>query len=364
VGFLLQALEDDRLQVEGEPCLESAWALGNPSQDPGEELGGAPNEWGPPGEHFVEGRAQRVDVASAVDQIGAPLGLLGAHVGGRTHDLTCLGHALLFGVPCQAEVRQHGLAARFHEHVGGLEVAVEDGVAVRVVEGVGEAACDLRCHLRREDSPLTNAVLERGPLDQVHGEELTLLDLPHLQDPHDVGVLEAGRRAGLDLEASPLVRAGARTRLEQLERHASLKAHVLGQIHDPHSASGQLLLDPVGAEHVPRGGGLPALGGAHRISTRALRVRHAGAEAVSITRRRRGRGRMAEGKRWDARIGRVLAVESEARDPWIVGVAVGRGVGWLVFRRRGFICPVGEGVAIAGQVAVGHVARRLEDRGV
>ena len=91
------------------------------------------------GEHLVGHGAERVDVAARAD-VALAHRLLGAHVGGRAERHAGLGHAAAAGLlhgEGDAEVGDEG-AAVVQEDVLGLDVAVDDALAVGVVEGAGD----------------------------------------------------------------------------------------------------------------------------------------------------------------------------------------------------------------------------------
>ena len=138
------------------------------------------------GQQLVEQGAERVDVGAGVDVL-APR-LLRRHVRGRAHDVSDRGRgragpgvglldlvvadlalAAAGQVLGQAPVDDHGLAEVADHHVGRLDVAVDDALAVRVGDRLGH-----REHVRQEGHALVEAallldeLLERPPRDQLH----------------------------------------------------------------------------------------------------------------------------------------------------------------------------------------------------
>ena len=96
-------------------------------------------EGGTTGQDLVKDRAQRVDVGRRADVLGSSHGLLGSHVAGRAHDVAGLGLVIVRFQPLgQPEVGDLGCAVSGQEHVGRLEVAVDDPGLMRGVNGPGQ----------------------------------------------------------------------------------------------------------------------------------------------------------------------------------------------------------------------------------
>ena len=98
------------------------------------------------GQKFIQQDAQRIDVAAGVDVELVEAGLLGTHVFERADDLAVLGEHRAFGEPLRgglghAEVDDFGdgLAVVLgHQHVRGLQVAVDDAFLMGVLDGVAD----------------------------------------------------------------------------------------------------------------------------------------------------------------------------------------------------------------------------------
>ena len=102
--------------------------------------------WRLTGEHLIRNGAERVDVASPVDDAVAG-GLLRTHVLRCSERQPCLRDSVSAGVTHgqrYSEISDNWLA-RLHENVFGLEVAVNDAVRVCVVERVGNSDSDSNC---------------------------------------------------------------------------------------------------------------------------------------------------------------------------------------------------------------------------
>ena len=77
--------------------------------------------------------------------------------------------------------------------------------------------------------------------------------LADLVDRHDPGMIEVGRRLGLDVEPPDVGLVGELAGEDHLERHRPIQADLPGLEHDAHAAAGDLADDLVVAEIAGRG---------------------------------------------------------------------------------------------------------------
>src|SRR3954469_23614307 len=98
----------------------------------------------------------------------------------------------------------------------------------------------------------------------------------HLEDRHDAGMIELGRRLRLGAEATDLGRAGELPGEDHLQRDRAVEADLPGPVHDAHPAAGDLRLALIVAEIANRGPGRGALrrGGIPRIERERFDDRH------------------------------------------------------------------------------------------
>ena len=207
-------------------------------------LCGRAGEWRIAGEHLVQHAAQRVDIASGGD---LPLAhrLFRAHVVGRAEGHASLGHPGAGGAHRQrnAEVGHEGRAV-VQQDVLGLDVPVDDAMAVGVVERRRRLGRDPQGVGHRELLLATDPVADRLPLYERHDIVEETVGVPRVDQAEDVGVLQVGRR--LDLGQEPL-RAddGAKFRAQHLHRYSAVMLEVLGEIDRGHAPLAQLPLDAV-----------------------------------------------------------------------------------------------------------------------
>ncbi len=117
---------------------------------------------------------------------------------------------------------------------------------------VGDGARDRLDERRgspRLERPLVEEVLERLPLDELHGEPGDAVLGARVVDAHDVRVVDPRERLRLALEALEELAVARERRLEDLERdRARGEVVVVRAVDDPHGAARDLGLDGVAAE--------------------------------------------------------------------------------------------------------------------
>ena len=277
VLLLLERLHHDRLHVAVDPVVDDRGARRLLVGDLVDDLvDGRSVERYAAGDRLVKDGAQGEDVASSVDLVRVPAGLLRGHVGRGPHDGAALREVRLgVGGLRQAEVGDLGDAVRVDQDVRRLDVAVDDAVLVGVVDRLadlphegedlldGDAGREGRPALRGGLLLPIDVVAEVASLQVLHREEVAAVLLSDLVDLHDVGVLEAGGGLGLAREAgdqlASIVLLGRGlvdpvVELEDLERHDAIEVALPGLVDDPHPPSGDLAEDLVLPELL-RGGG-------------------------------------------------------------------------------------------------------------
>ncbi len=136
LGSLDRALEHDRLQVAGDAAVVLPQWRRRLVGDLVDELDLVPlGERGPQGQHLVERGAQRVDVAAAVGDAPEPLG---GHEPQRPDQVVRLREIVALDQLGQAEVGDPDVALGVEQEIGRLDVAMDDPLAVGVVERIGD----------------------------------------------------------------------------------------------------------------------------------------------------------------------------------------------------------------------------------
>ena len=177
-----------------------------------------------------------------VDVLGV-LALLGRHVVGRAHRDVALRQALgARDVEAgEAEVEHLGAAVGLHQHVVGLEVAVDDAARVRIRQRVGHLPEQLRQRARRGPG-LVRVRAQRDAVDQLHRDPAVGARAATVEQAHHARVVELGHGGGLALEPLHVVGHHGERRREDLDRDRPTVLALRAAEHLAHAA----LADPLG----------------------------------------------------------------------------------------------------------------------
>ena len=233
-------------------------------------LRGGPTERRLAQQHLIGHRAKRIDIASRGD-LPLPHRLLGAHVvrGAQRHP--GLGHPGAAGTAHgqgDAEVGDEG-GAVVEEDVLRLDVAVDDAVAVGVIQRRGNFARDPNRVRNRQLFLPVQPISQRFPFHEGHHVVRGAVYLSRVDQAEDVGVLQSGD--GANLSDEPVgADHGGELGPQDFDGDPASVFQVLGEIHGGHAALAQLPLDAVA---VGQGGG-EALG-AHRAPAEPRAIRRA-----------------------------------------------------------------------------------------
>ena len=220
------------------------------------------------GQQVISDHADRVDVGAMIGRLH--VARLGRHEIDRTHkrpggrDTVALERrrgaarapVFLFGHgPREAEVRDLRVAAFLVQHIGRLQVAVNDAGLVRV----GQAQQDLPHHAlhvrdRRAAAGLAiffEPFLEGATIDIFQHEVELALTLPEVGHVDDVVMLEPGQHRGLTLEPFHKGFFLRQRRRQGLEREVLFQGGVLHEVDHAHAALAEHALHLVLPDHVP-----------------------------------------------------------------------------------------------------------------
>ena len=241
-----------------------------------DDLKDVPLERRPPGQQVVERRAEAVDVGPGPQALQLPFGLLGAHVGGGPQRAARqrLGRSaggqrderpLARGGAGVGQTRGLGqppidhqrLAVLADDHVGRLDVAVQDSAAVGVVDRVADvgeppqqlaqpervAAGAIVFHLVGVEA--VGGLLEAVAPDEPHRVVRPPVGVrPQAVDRDDPGVLQAAGDLCLDQEAGAARRVVGVLIEDLLQRHLAVEFGVDRHEDGPQTAAGVGPKDP------------------------------------------------------------------------------------------------------------------------
>ncbi len=138
------------------------------------------------------------------------------------------------------------------EHVARLHVAVDDAVAVRVRERIGDVGRDPRGLHRRESAVLHEHVAQRVAVDVLHHDERGVVVLAPVVHAHDAGMAEAGRRLRLAAEALDGGGVMGVERREHLHGDGALEQLVARDVHACHPTATHFVAELVAVREDPR----------------------------------------------------------------------------------------------------------------
>ena len=204
------------------------------------------------GEHLIQDDAERVDVGALVDLLAEDL--LGRHVFRRADHVAGLGElrvALLLRGG-DAEVHDLDQARVVDQHVGGLQVAVDDAGLVRHGHAGGDVHRVAHGLVERQRL-VVDLVAERVRREVLHRDRVVAADEQEVVDADDVAVRDLARVAQLVHEPLHHLLVLRDVRVQELEHQPLVDDRVLHQQHGAEGALADLLQVLVAAlEHVAR----------------------------------------------------------------------------------------------------------------
>ena len=142
------------------------------------------------------------------------------------------------------------MATLCDEDVCGLDVAVHDALRMGGIQSVG----DLDAHVEKllqVHGAVADAVLQRGALEKLHGNEHLPGALADLINRADVRVIQRRRGASLTTEPFEDVGFAGQFRREEFQCGGAAELSVLGFVHHAHPAAAHLLQDAVVRDGLP-----------------------------------------------------------------------------------------------------------------
>jgi len=218
--LLSQGLPNDEIEVRWQPWIVAAdglWVLG---KDPCDELdGAAPLEGAFAAAELVEDDPQGPDVGGWANTLVLRAGLLWGHVVGCAEEVLGLSESLGVGAPGEAEIGQlrHPVPLA-DDDIGGLEVAMDDALAVDEGEGAADLGGDVEGFGEGQGAVALKALVETLTGDEIADDVGKGTCGAEAVNGDDVGMVsDLCGGEGFSLEACP---GGLLVRCDDLECEA------------------------------------------------------------------------------------------------------------------------------------------------
>ena len=205
------------------------------------------------GEGVIERRAEAVDVA--FESVGIALELFRRHVKGRCPEI--LGLILTALLHREAEIDELRRALAGHEHVAGLDVAMDEVFPKRRLEPVRHVEGDREDFGLGEGAFAGDEFLQAGRVDHLHRDEKIAVIISHGVDLDHIRMHDRGGQLRLALEHGGQGAVPAERLVQDLQRHFAAEIHVHGAEDLAHPALAEQAHDLVLAHRRahPHGGG-------------------------------------------------------------------------------------------------------------
>ena len=147
----------------------------------------------------------------------------------------------------ESEVADLWLGIHGEEDVGGFDIAVEDACLVGVSETAADAGDEAGCFLLFDGDSVCG-VVEGFAVNELHDDIEHSVDVTEVVDADEVGVIEAGHRFGLGLEAGTELFVGAEFAREDFDGDGAIEGASSGLVDGTHAAGRDEALDLVGGK--------------------------------------------------------------------------------------------------------------------
>src|SRR5690349_4138007 len=124
------------------------------------------------------------------------------------------------------------------ENVGGLNVAMNDALLMRRVEGVGDFGGDTEQGLELHGTA-RDGVFERLALKIFHGDEAFFVVLTDFVDGTNVGMVQGGGRAGFTPKSFKGLRVLRQSLRQKLQSDEAAQLGVLSLVDNTHAATAE-----------------------------------------------------------------------------------------------------------------------------
>src|SRR2546426_8661004 len=136
------------------------------------------------------------------------------------------------------------MAAFGNEQIRRFNITVNDAFGMSGVESVGDLNRQTQQDFRLKGFP-GNEMLQRCPVQKLHGNERLSILLANVINRADIGVVQGGRGLGFALKTSERMRVLGNFGGQELQGNETVQPHVLGLVDHTHASATELLDDVV-----------------------------------------------------------------------------------------------------------------------
>jgi hypothetical protein len=136
------------------------------------------------------------------------------------------------------------------KNVGRLDIAVDDSLSVRSIQGIRDFAAQLQ-HLLRRYRFAGNPFLQRLPVKALHRDKRLSVVLADFINRANVGMVQGGSGLRLAVEAPQSLRVRSELVRQELQGHKTVKPGVLGLVHHTHPAAAKFFDNAVVRDCLP-----------------------------------------------------------------------------------------------------------------
>jgi len=249
-GSFGQRLEADAFQLPGDGVIHLPGRARLIPDDLLNDTEQFPPERPSAGQQLEKDRAEAIDIRTPIHPMALAISLFGTHVGGRTR--TAFSLAEIFLLQGQPEIDHERLAAAVEQDVAGLDVPVDQPLAVGVVQRLGNRRHQCR-RLPKSRSVVLDLLGEGGALDELrHHEERVLCGAADVEDGHDMGMIEVGDNAGFVQVLLDGFGPTEQVPMRHLDRHEPVQLLIVGQVNQSEAAFTEDFIHPIAADPLGR----------------------------------------------------------------------------------------------------------------
>src|SRR5215469_18006229 len=136
------------------------------------------------------------------------------------------------------------MAALSDENIGGLDITMNDALAVRGIQTVRNIDGDIEQPIGIYGTVI-NDVLQRHSVEELHRDEDPTVSLVNFINDADVGMIQGRRRTRFAAEALEHLRVIGKILRQEFKSDEPAEASVLGFVYHPHTPAAQLRQDSV-----------------------------------------------------------------------------------------------------------------------